>query len=134
MYRDEELNVNEEYEDLRKSKCFNPCMPSNFHGMLCPMQMQMMQQPMMQMPMPQMPMMQQPWQSSGQCPICGKPMNFRDDEDYDYDYDYGDYDDRDSYSRRPNYHHFKNYYPPYFKHFMPYHHYGPWWMKRDFEE
>ena len=136
MYRDEELDVNEEYEDDRKSKSFNPHMPCP----CCPMQMPMMQQPMNQMPMMdqpmnQMPSMQSPCQPMDHCPVCGKSMKWRDDEDFDLEYE----DDRYPNSK-PYYHHnYKPYYHPFHKPFhKPYHKpyppYGPWWMKRDFEE
>lgn len=129
MYRDEEQVVNEDYEDLRKSKCFNPYITAPYCAMPCPMQM---------------PMMQEPYQSIGQCPMCGKSTNWRDGEDFDLD----DVDNRDDYSRpyyphnnKPNHHpyyppYYSPYHKPYYKpYYNPYHHpYGPWWMKRDFEE
>ncbi|MBC8061797.1 MAG: hypothetical protein H7Y18_14180 [Clostridiaceae bacterium] len=142
MYRDEEMDVNEEYEDIRKSKCYNPYMSSPCCAMPFPMQQ---------------PMMQQPFQTIKQCPVCGKSLNMRDDEDFDLDDDDDDYDDRFPKSK-PYYHHkskpyynpyykpyFKPYYKPYhpyhpyhpykpYKPYNPYHPYGPWGMKRDFQE
>ena len=162
MYRDDELDVNEEYEDVRKSKCFKPHMTSPYYSMPCPMPMPMMQQPMMQDsamqdPMMQQPMMQDPMMQGSMmqgschhknmCPVCGKPMKYRDDEDFDLET--GDEDTR--YPKYNNYNNSKHYYPHYYPHYYkpyynpyykpyskpyhkPYHPYGPWWMKRDSEE
>jgi hypothetical protein len=131
MYRDEELEVNEEYEDLRKSKHFSPHMTSHYHEMQCPMPYPM------PCPMPcpiQMPIMQEPCQPINQCPVCGKSMKWRDVEDFDLEEE----DDRYPKSRPYYHHYYKPYYHPYYHPYhkpyhKPYHPYGPWGMKRDFE-
>ena len=149
MYRDEEFDIDEEYEDLRKSKCFKPYMTSPYHSMPCPMPCPMpypMQMPMMQEPAMQMPMMQEPYQASGQCPVCGKSKKCGNYRDINLEED----DDRAQYSKpyyhhnsKPYYHHNYNpYYHPYYKpyhhyykpYYKPYHSYGPGYMNRDFEE
>ena len=138
MYRDENLDVNEECEDLRKSKCFNPYKTSPYYAMPCPMQM-----PMMQYPMMEQPMMQEPYQAAEHCSVCGKSKKYRDDEDFNLE----GQDDRAQYSKpyyhsyyKPYYHPYHNsYYHPYYNHYSkpyykPYHSYGPGYMNRDFEE
>jgi hypothetical protein len=84
------------------------------------------------MPCPMPYPMQMP--TPGQCPMCGKSTKWRDDEDFDLE------EEDDRYPKAYYPHYYKPYYHPFYHPYhhhpyhKPYHPYGPWWMKRDFEE
>ena len=107
MYSDEELNVPEEYEDPRKSKCFTPHITSRYYET-------------------QLSTVEESYRTTRQCPICGNFTDLREDTNFDLDFDLDEFDFEDDSNPyfEPNY---DPYYNPYYRYYYkPYPTYGPW--------